>query len=369
MELKSCPECGVPELITSEHLWLNNGDIVHARAVTSRMLFIETENMDPLFKGIAEIIGTDIEPMVITAARRAYRLYLEAFVPEKTRQRIRKKELDYDLIDAAFRDLGRLNGSGSYNRVEKRYEQDKDDFDTVSITEPNSIPLTVAAHLGAVECLTGVDQGYRYTEVSPDTYHITSFPSPHPKELSERMWFEPYSHREGDMELERCATCGGPKMLAGYQWYPSRGIVVSKTTRRRMAVLGDALIGPVFSELEAELGETIPTVVVEAQRRFTRSGFYTMEDITDEGDFRTQLAMRGLGNLKQLEMKRKGMSMRLDNAALPLITIGLSQGFFEMGFDIDTNVEWELSEGGDLSVEVTPMKHSGSKDPTHSMSG
>jgi hypothetical protein len=369
MELKSCPECGAPEIITGEHQWLNNGDIVHTRARTSRMVFIETENLDPLFSGIAEIIGTEIEHMVITAGRRAYRLYLEAFVPEETREKVRKKELDYEPIEAAFRDLGRLNGAGSYDFVDKRYEQDSDDYDTVSIKEPHSVPMAVAAHVGAIECLTGVDQGYTYTELSPDTYNITSFPSPHPRELSERLWFEPHRHRDGDMELEKCLSCGGPRVLSGYQWYPSRGIIVSRTTRRRIGILGSALLDPVFQELEAELGDTVPTVVVEAQRRFTRSGFYTVDDITDEGDFRTQLALRGLGNLKQLEMKKKGMNMRLDNAALHLITIGLSQGFFEMGFDVDTTVDWELSEDGDLQVEVKPMKYTGTKEPSPSMRG
>jgi hypothetical protein len=95
--------------------------------------------------------------------------------------------------------------------------------------------------------------------------------------------------------------------------------------------------------------------VVEAQRLFTRSGFYTMDDITDEGDFRTQLALRGMGNLKQLEMKRKAMHMRLENVALPLMVIGQAQGFLEMGFGVDTTVDWELSEERDLEVEVKPI--------------
>ena len=124
-----------------------------------------------------------------------------------------------------------------------------------------------------------------------------------------------------------------------------------------MSIQSDALLDPVFNEREAELGDTVPRAVVEAQRRFTRSGFYTMDDITDEGDFRTQLALRGLGNLKELDMKKKGMSVRLENVVLPLIVIGLSQGFFEMGFGVDTTVDWELSEDGDLQVEVKPISY------------
>jgi len=353
--IERCPGCGVPQIITAEHSWLNNGDIVQSRNQSNRMVFMETENIDPLFKGIEQIIGMPVDHMIITAGRRAYRGYLKSFVPEAVREQIRKKELDYELLDAAFRDIGRLNGVGSYEPVDRRYEQDGQDYDTVSISEPYSIPLTVSAHVGAIELLTGFDQGYTYEEKSPGLYILTTFPSPHSKELKERLWFHPHKHVNGDLELEKCPTCGGPEALSFFQWFPERGIIANKITKRRMAIQGDVLLDPVFHELEAELGDAVPRAVVEAQRRFTKSGFYTLDDITDEGDFRAQLALRGLGNLKRLIMKRKGMQLRVENVALPLIIVGLAQGFFEIGFGMDsTSVDWELSEEGDLEAEVKP---------------
>ena len=36
--------------------------------------------------------------------------------------------------------------------------------------------------------------------------------------------------------------------------------------------------------------------------------------------------------------------------------VGLAQGIFEMAFDVDSNVDWELSGEGDLEVRVTPKK-------------
>jgi hypothetical protein len=362
-QIEVCPECGVPKYITSEHSWLNNGDIVQSRNQKSRMIFIETENLDPLFKGIEQIIGMPIEHMVITAGRRAIRGYLRSFIPEKVRQKIKDREIDYGPIDYAFADIARINGIGSFESVERRYEQDEHDFDTISISEPHSIPLTVASHVGAIELLTGFDQSYKYEEVAPDTYHITVFPSPHPEELKKRLWFHPHEHVEGDVELAKCATCGGPEALSGYKWFPKRGIIVNKTTRRRMAIQGDVLLDPIFQELERELGAGIPRVVVEAQRRFTKSGFYTMDDISDEGDFRAQLAFRGLGNLKELSMKKTGLYLRLENVALPLIVMGIAQGFFEMGFGLDsTDIDWELTEEGNLEAEVKPMHEEHSKD-------
>jgi hypothetical protein len=355
VELKLCPECGVPELITTEHIWLDNGDIVHARAKSSRILFLETENLDPLFQGIERIIGLPIEQMVITAARRAYGVYLGAFFPEELKKRIRDKESDYGHYDAMLFELAEANGTGKYSQVSHRYERDENDYDTVTITNPVSVPMTVAAHIGAIEMFTGIDYGYTYEKESPDVYKISLFPSPHLEEFKKRLLFEPYVHRDGDYELERCPTCGGPRGLAAYRWHRDRGIIVNRNNKRRMGIQGNALLDPVFQELEEELGDAIPRAVVEAQRRFTRGGFYTMDDITGEGDFRFQLALRGLGNLKEIEMRRKGMRMRVENVSLPLIIVGLAQGFFEMGFAVDSSdVDWDLTSDGALEMEVRP---------------
>lgn len=355
MKYELCPECGVPKIITQEHIWLNNGDIVHKRARSSRMLFLETESLDPLFRGIAKIIGTPIEHMVITVNRRAQTVYLRSFIPKEDLEKIRKKEMDYESWDAIFRDVGNLDGVGDYSLVGRRYERDDKDFDTISVKEPYSVPMAAAAHIGAVEALTGIEQGYSYKEVSPNEYHVTTFPSPHPEGLSKRLWFQPYEHEDGDLELERCGTCGGPKALSEYHWYQDRGLIINTVTKKRVAIMGYALLDPVFSELEAELGDTIPSVVVEAQRRFTKRGFDASDYEAGEEDFRTQLALRGLGNLKELSMKRKGMHMRVDNVNLHLILIGMAQCFFEVSFGLSSsNVDWHLSEEGGLEIEVTP---------------
>lgn len=354
MEVKLCPECGVPELITSEHLWLNSGDIVQARARSSRILFLESENLDPIFRGIEEIINVPLERMVIAASRRAYRVYLKAFVPEEVREKIRRREMDYEPIERGFRELGALNGMGKYERVDMRYEGDEGDYDTVSICEPACLFLCVAAHIGAVEALTGVDQGYSYKEVSPGLYHITVFPSPHPEELRGRLYFEPYEHREGNTELARCGSCGGPKALAGLRWYLERGMIVDGTTGSRMGITGNALLEPVFRELQEELGEDMPRALVEAQRRFTRDGSFGLADISGKEDLREKLALRGLGVLEELVMKRQGMYMRVANAALPLILVGTAQGIFELQFSVDSDVVWQFSRDGVLDVEVKP---------------
>jgi hypothetical protein len=123
-----------------------------------------------------------------------------------------------------------------------------------------------------------------------------------------------------------------------------------------MALLGFELLDRVFHALEDELGDTVPRVTVEAQRRFVKTGFYSIQEVRDVIAFRNELALRGLGNLQELTMSPKGLFMRIDNVSGHLLTIGIVQGLFEIAFDVASFADWELSEEGNLTVEVVPRR-------------
>jgi len=350
-----CEECKVPKVFTGEHLWLDNGDIVQKRDQRHRLVFIESENLDPLFQGMEQTIGMPIQNIVINCVRRTLLTYMSLFISDEVREKVHNKEVSLKAMDDGFRDLARPMGSGRYEFVDMRFEGDKDDYFAVSITEPYSLPMCVAGHAAAIEAILGYDHGVTYSEAAPGVYNVTAFPFSHPKEFKGRLDMPYYEHVRGAIELERCATCGGPKALAGYRWYLDRGIIMNISNGRRMALMSPSEMDPVFTELEAELGDTIPRVVVEAQRRFTKTGFYSLFEVKDENDFRVELAVRGLGNLKEINVRRKmGVHMIVENAALPLMLVGMMQGVYESAFDVESHVEWEVSAEGDLSVEITP---------------
>jgi hypothetical protein len=353
IELKACPQCGVPEYISSEHQWLDNGDIVLRREPWYRMVFIECENLDPLWRGIEEIIGVSIEHIVVTAQRRAVRLYLSQFITKETSELIGMKRIDLRPLAEATGDIARLMGFGSFEYVDMRYELDDDDFYKVKVQEPFSLPMSVASFVADIEALSGRDQGGTCEEISPGVYNITSFPSEHMEELKERMWLQYYHHQRGGIELEKCASCEAPGALLEYQWHVERGVIENGLTKRRMVIMGYQNLDPIFQELEVELGEAVSSVVVEAQRRFTKTGFYSIDELSHYDEFRAQLALRGLGNLKEIDVNRKGLRMHLGNAVLPWIIVGLVQGLYEIAIDSESNVEWEYSAKGDLEVEVT----------------
>jgi hypothetical protein len=85
-----------------------------------------------------------------------------------------------------------------------------------------------------------------------------------------------------------------------------------------------------------------------------RTGFYDIEGLGTRG-MREQLAVRGLGNILELKSNERGLSIRIENSFLHLIVIGLVRGLYEYAFNIDTHLDWELSDEGELDVTVTPL--------------
>jgi hypothetical protein len=290
--LDRCEECGVPKMITTEYAWLANGDIVQKREQKNRIVLTESETFDPLFEGMEKIIGVPIEHIVIDCIRRTFRAYCRLFLPDNMEE-LRADPKFVRAVGDSFIALATPQGLGMFEFVEMRYEGDENDYYTVSIREPYSLRMCVGTHCGAMEALFGSDQGVRYSEVEPGLYHITTFPQEHPEELRGRLKMKIFEPSPGDIELERCPTCGGPKLLSQNKWYLDRGVIINETANRRLVVMGPNQFDPIFKELEEELGDTIPRVVVEAQRRFTKTGFFTMDEFGSMEEFRDGLAMRG----------------------------------------------------------------------------
>ena len=359
-----CPECGVPVQIIETYEWLNNGVTVHKGDPQLRMSFVEIENLDPLFDGIARIIGTPIEHLIIDAERRRCRDYFDPLIPREIKDLIQSREIPLDPIIDAMTLMSKLNGIGRFKLVDYNHEQSENNFITLVSYDCHSLPLTCGDVAGGSEAVVEMEHAnITHREVSPGVHEITAAVSGAPEELSGRLLRKDYHEREGDVELERCATCGGPAAFSKFDWKIDLGIILNRATGRRIGIVQPSVLDPVFSELEQELGETVPRVVVEAQRRFTRTGFYSIEELSNEGDFRAQLALRGMGNLRELSMDGKGLHLNLNDACMHLMVVGMVQGIFELAFDVDSQVDWEYSPQGDLQVEVSPIHYRSAEVP------
>jgi hypothetical protein len=356
IEVPVCPECGVPRHITEEHTWVSSGAIVEAKDPKTRLVCVESANIDSLFAGIGGLIGMPVEPIIVNATRKATRAYMSALVPDEAKTMLRGEEQDIPLIGEIMTLYARLMGYGQLTLVGARYERDDADYTIASCREPYSLPLIEGNLAGTIEALIDDEVGVSHTMVSEGVYELRTFMAKHTSVMKENIKLKTYQHSEGDIELRRCSTCGGPAALADFHWDLERGLINLSPAGRRVCMLGPTVIDPLFEELERVLGGDIQEVVVEAQRRFVRSGFYSLAEVLPERQMREVLALRGLGDIRELHFGRKGGRLRLENAAMHLMVVGLGQGLYEVAFGKESRAEWELSADGALEVEVTPWE-------------
>jgi hypothetical protein len=276
-------------------------------------------------------------------------------VPVEIREAMRSKQIGIQSMASEIFQICHIMGYGSYELTDFRYEGDGGDFCVIRIEAPFSIPVAAGYISGVVSALLGRTMSVTYEQLSPRVYEFDGRWGEYDEERAEKMELKSYTPQAGDIVLERCRICGAPLALKNYRWDLERGLIINKINEHRMVLLGPEHLWVLFTALEDELGEEIPAAVVEAQRRFTRTGFYSIDQVSDEGDFRTQLALMGLGNLDKILMGPEGLFLGIRNAGGYLLTAGMVQGLYELAFGVESTVDWAVSNDGDLEVQVMPV--------------
>ncbi|MDI7253058.1 MAG: hypothetical protein QME89_10965, partial [Actinomycetota bacterium] len=280
-------------------------------------------------------------------------LYMDSLIPEPVKELIRNKSMDIASFAQGVMDLCHAIGYGKYEFLDYRYENDPEDFCRIRITRPFSILETSGAFAGVIASSVGGEHSVTYKEISPGVFELTTGWTTYPEVLKERLKLNLYQPEEGDLDLSRCEVCGTPLGLVDLcEWDLENGIITSRATGYRMAVLGPGLMDTVFEALEWELGEEIPMLVVDAQRRYVREGFAPIDLTLGLEELREQFALRGLGNLRELSVGGEGASLTLENSCMRLLLVGMLQGTFERTYGKDSTVEWEADGKGTLQVEV-----------------
>ncbi|MGQ9476635.1 MAG: hypothetical protein ACUVRX_11640 [Actinomycetota bacterium] len=371
-ESERCEECGLPALIGRELRWENNGVITLAKSPLDRMVFYESRVIDNLFQGIEELIGLPIQHIVIESGSREVRKYVENAFPRwmghmlrwagkhlESRsawaKAVRKPALRVARgVTSKIMEVGRLYGYGLGELGEGWEKGDPAPWRESVVSHPYSLIFWAADALGAAEAMKGAKQWVRHEPLGEELYRVIAYPGEHPVELRERL--RPRKRipfKPGDITYERCPSCGLTLELGRYRWNPGEGTIVDAENGWRMAIFGPLALQTVIDDLESELGEEIPKVVVEAQRRYVRSRTDRMNWRRNGTTFGRLTALRGMGNITEFKADEKSLSITIQNACLPLIMVGMAQALDEIALGLkDSSHEWEFTDDGHLNMLI-----------------
>ena len=348
--MRFCRKCGVPLVVGKDLVWKDNGIIVQRRDPDHRIIFMESENLDGLFQYIEKSIGSPIEHIIIESVRREARRYVENSIPALLTKLGHR--LSATLIIDKTVDIGHGFGMGQIEIVEKHFSTKGNDYMTVEIIQPRSITQFCGELLGAFEAATGRDGLVEYEKTGDNAYRIMVRSGEHPRELEEYLHVGKYSSRQGDMRFDRCSACNTPLDISYCDWDMKRGLIFNRGNQRRMSLYGPGPIEAVFKDLERELGEDIPNLAIEAQRRYVKNA------MREEGgkrvsEYRYMYALRGLGYLSSVETSDGFVTATIFNPCVLPILIGTVQGLYELSAERDCSLHgWSLSTEGDLEITI-----------------
>ena len=359
-EIDRCGECGVPAAIGTGFRWENNGVISIAPFRGNRVVFYESETIDHLFLGIQELIGLPIEHVVIESKRRETRGYVEKLLPtgdrdemlsidggmEEFLERVRQFNAQMELT-------GRIYGYGDVDMTDTWDAAEAYPWRIQRVRHPYSVSFNTADTLATVEALEGRDLWVDRRDLGGGGYEVRVEEGAHPVELKERLQHKRYGFRPGIVTFERCPSCGVPADVGRCHWDLEAGTITDPVTGRRMAFFGSGAMDAVLEDLAAELGDELPHLAVEAQRRFVRS-YMGAEDWKRSGfEFKHMVALRGLGDMTRFKAKGRSTLLTINNSCLHLPMVGFVQALVETAVGVDgSEVEWDIDDEGVLAVEI-----------------
>lgn len=348
-KIQVCASCGVPKEISEGSRWENDGTISALRTPGQRSLFYEVEGIDSLFRNIGEIIGLPVNRIIAEGKRKNTLDFLEGYFSGIMGMLART--IGRRRIYMTIADLGAIFGYGHFEIMDvKRGEY-------VKIIGRNiySLPLLMGDLLATFNFTERLPASVLVEEKDGGQIITIRRGEKPEEELSSRLEPVPYAPKPGDIRFEKCASCGAPTEMKSWDFDLEEGVITDNTTGRRMASMGIDQIDAVLRELQEELGEEIITVILQAQRDYTRSDLEADEMGKGHSYLRHFFALRGMGNLVSYELDGSRLEASIENARPPLLVAGIMYGIFELLSAVEGKLEYELLDDGTLEVKVTAV--------------
>jgi len=345
----TCSICCVPRGIAKSLRWNTNGTITETRDRSHRMVLADVDGISQLFANIEALVGISIDKIVTESKAKAARTFTKRLIrgPKGTL-------LNLVGLDRAIDRMGetaRMFGYGQFNIIEMDW---KNNLVTWHLNDPYSLPLMCGDLRGATEAIRNVTGDVTWQKLAGGSYFVKAELRPRPSGLEERLTSAKVNLKSGDLVHQHCRQCGLPTALSDFVWDMDKGTINNAITGLRFAFVGPDGLQVVFDELQAELGDTIPETIIEAQRMRTTEFAFDPWQLFGPEDLRKSLGVLGFGNLVAVEDRDGAFYARVENPALPYVIVGTALGVAERRLGAAAEASWSVTTDGDLELTVAP---------------
>lgn len=350
--MRYCQLCGVPRMLTSEHRWGSNGTISLTNDPSHRMVIVDNEALNNVLDSVSERINMPLDSIIAEAKRRSGKHFMDAIlsgikgvvarnlISSKVYQQLSKQVSMLGLGSAevvAYKRHSYLEG-----RVENAYND----------------PAITGDISGAFESVERVNASYDYSNDERGVLSIFLTRGDEVREeYADRFLYRPPPLMQGSNIFELCPACKAPIEIGKlYDFEMDRGLILEQKTGHRVILIGVATLNNLFGELENELGEEIPRMIMTIEKERVCGVIEAKGKELDTGEagylrYMKALQLRGMGNGTSVEISNGTVKARVDNPYYEPLVAGFLAGFYEATTG-KANVRWTGAESGYTTVTI-----------------
>jgi hypothetical protein len=354
--VRYCSRCGVPRLLTAEHVWEPNGTISLSRDPGHRMVVVDNVALTNIVGSIESRLGTPVDGIVTDAKRKSGRHFMDAVLSGAKGVLIRRLA-----SSSAYQQLAKQSSVlGLGNAEVTRYSRHRSLEGVVTdVYNGAAMAGDICGAFESVECTPAeVDH-----EVSADGTLSLSIRATAGAGRSEELpviSYAPGTTVPGKIILELCPVCGGPRELGKqYAFDMDRGVIDELKTGHRVVLIGMISLKSMFAELESRLGAEVPELIMAIEKDRVRDVINEKSrdiDTSAEGYLRYMraLRLRGMGNGTGATVESERVHARVDNPYYEPLIAGFLAGFYEATSGGRAQVSWTESASGSMEVTLEP---------------
>lgn len=352
--MRYCQRCGVPRILTSEHSWSPNGTIYVSGKIRHRMVFIDSDALNHILDSISARIGIPLDPIVQEAKRKSGKDFMDA-VLSGAKGMVARNLISTRVYEQLSKQVSLL---GLGNAEVKSYRRHS--YLEGIITDAYNAPAITGDICGAFESVEGCTAEAHY-EATDGTVHcyIVKSKVERPEFAGRFAYVEPPSV-DGRNIYELCPVCKAPLALgAQYSFDMDKGVIVDTKTGHRVVLIGVMALVNLFGELTNELGEEIPSMIMEIEKDRIKEIIASKGSARDVGRsgylrYMKTLNLKGMGSGRSVSIEGDSVEIRVDNPYYEPLIAGFLAGFYEATSEGDARVAWTEGSEGYTDITIHP---------------
>ncbi len=353
MRMLRCDKCGFSFMLSRIYKWHDDGTVTYRLANDFRVMLYYSDLLTGLFTRIEEDLGLPIGHIVFEAQRNASKEAI-GIMMSRLPYRLHHNILANRVMVRIFCRLAIWMGAAYARTLHYRYEKSGEAL----LRNPYNRELMAALILGAFESMEGRPYEREWIKSGGDDVIRVTATQVKP-EVSERMVIVQDKSRPGNRRLPRCSRCGAPQALSTLAWDEFQGTITDTRLGERVNFMEAYANKAVLRELEAELGEAINPLIVQAAKDFARRHLEKIPGIKAEGaadrgtawqsftkEAMTMLPAWGHGNPVEIRQDAGRAVVTIDNPFEERLIAGYLAAGYELVEGRACEVEWVSPETG-----------------------